>query len=143
MTNSKAPWHHWPVAIAALIFYGLAVLDYVAVKLGIAAYLNFYSAELLQFVRDLPLWLSVLWAVTVWSGLAGAWLLYRRNRWSVLLLFTGFACMTFLTVWWSLFTRPTLMGLAGFTGLYLMAGSSALAFLFYVYGRWERTVKKL
>lgn len=143
MTDSKAPWHHWPVAIATLVFYGLAALEYALVKLGIAAYLNLFSPELVEFIRALPLWLSVVWAVCVWGGLAGAWLLFRRNRWSVLLLFTGFSTMTFLTVWWTFFTRPTLIGLAGLSGVYLMASACAFAFLFYLYARWERTEKKL
>lgn len=143
MITSKAPWHHWPVAIAALVFYVLAALDYVLAKLGIGAYLNLFSAEMVAFLQGLPLWLNIVWAVAVWGGLGGAWLLWRRNRWSVLLLFTGFACMTFLTVWWTLFTRPTLIGLAGFTGLYLMIGSCALAALLYLYSRWERTEHKL
>ncbi|MCA8882782.1 MAG: hypothetical protein KDA50_03405 [Rhodobacteraceae bacterium] len=143
MITTKAPWHHWPVAVAAVGFYLLAALDYVLTKLRIGMYLNQFSPDMVTFVQGLPLWLNVLWAVTVWGGLAGAWLLWKRNRWSVLLLFAGFATMTFLTVWWTLFTRPTLLGLAGFNGLYVMVGSCALAFLFYLYARWERTEHKL
>lgn len=143
MPETRAPWHHWPIAILSLLFYGVGALDYVFTKLKFGFYLQNFTAEQVTYFTELPLWLNVIWAVAVWGGLAGSWLLWRRNRFSVLLLFAGFAALTFLTVWLAVFTRPTLVGVTGFLGLYLMAGTSALSFLIYVYARWERTSKKL
>ncbi|PWR03005.1 hypothetical protein DKT77_08680 [Meridianimarinicoccus roseus] len=141
--TSKAPWHHWPVAVLTLVFYALAALDYALSKLGVSAYLGMFPPDVTVLVTGLSLWVSAIWAIGVWGGLAGAWLLWKRNRWSVLLLFAGAVAMVFLTVWLSLFTRPTIFGAAGFIGFYLMVGSAAIAVLIYIYARWERTEHKL
>ncbi len=139
MTPSHTPWHHWPVAALTALFYALAALDYSLTKLGVQAWLGLFPADLVTLIAALPLWVSAIWAIGVWGGLAGAWLLWKRNRWSVLLLFAGAAGLAFLTVWTSLFTRPTIFGAAGFMGFYVMVGSAAIATLFYMYARWERT----
>jgi len=139
----RAPWHHWPMAVIALAFYGVAALDYTLAKLGVAAYLRLFSPEQQQFVRDMAGWLSAVWAMGAWGGLLGAWLLFNRRRGAVLFLFGAAGVVGFLTIWLSLFTRPTIFGLAGFTGFYVMIGSTAIAVLIYLYARWERSEKAL
>lgn len=139
MTPIRTPWHHWPIAALTLLFYLLAALEYSLTKLGIVAWLGLFPAELAELVAGLSPLVSAIWAVGVWGGLVGAWLLWKRNRWSVLLLFVGAAALVFLTVWTSLFSRPTIFGAVGFLGFYVMAGSAAMAVLIYIYARWERT----
>lgn len=139
----KAPWHHYLIAALALVFYALGALDYSLSKLGVGFYLSQFSEETRIFLRTMPLWLSVIWALGIWGGLWGAWLLWSRNRWSVPLLFVGAAGIGFMTLWLSLFARPTIFGMAGFTGFYLLVGSAAIAVLFYIYGRWERSERML
>ncbi len=139
----KAPWHHYLIAALALLFYALGALDYTLSKLGVGFYLSQFSEESRMFIRTMPLWLSVVWALGVWGGLWGAWLLWSRNRWSVPLLFVGAASIAFMTFWMTLFTRPTIFAMAGFTGFYLLVGSAAIAVLFYVYARWERSERML
>lgn len=141
--DTNAPWHHWPMAIISLLFYAVAALDYTFSQLGFGFYLNNFPVELVDFVRGMPAWLEAIWAVGTWGGLLGAWLLWRRNRWSVLLLFVGAVVFGFMTLWMSLFTRPTIFGMAGFEGFYVMVGSVAIAVLIYIYARWERTERKL
>jgi len=139
MTPTKTPWHHWPIAGLATLFYALAALEYALTKLGIAAWLGLFPAELAELVAGISPLISAIWAIGVWGGLAGAYLLWKRSRWSVLLLLAGAAALAFLTVWTSLFSRPTIFGAAGFVGFYVMAGSTAIAALIYIYARWERT----
>ncbi|MCA8879754.1 MAG: hypothetical protein KDA73_07300 [Rhodobacteraceae bacterium] len=141
--TTKAPWHHWPVAVIALVFYVLAALDYSLAKLGVGLYLAHFSEAARSFINSMPLWLSLVWAVAVWGGLWGAWLLWSRNRFSVPLLFVGAAGTGFMTIWTSIFTRPTIFGMAGFTGFYLLVGSTAIAVLLYLYARWERAERHL
>lgn len=139
----RAPWHHWPMAILTMLFYLLAALDYVLSTLGIGAYTENFPAEFVAFVREMPVWLDVVWAVGVFGGLLGGYLLFRRNRRAVLFLFASVAIFAFLTVWLSLFVSPTIFSLAGLEGFFAMAGSTAIALLFYLYARWERTEHKL
>lgn len=143
MTRSDAPWHHWPIAVLTLLFYAVLAVDFTLSKLGMGAFLKLLPADVSLLIAGLTGWVSVIWAIGVWGGLVGAWLLWKRNRYSVLLLFIGAAGLVFLTVWLSLFSRPTIFGAAGFMGFYLMLGSSAIAVLIYIYARWERTEHKL
>ena len=138
-SDTRAPWHHFPVAILAALFYLAGAVDYLLTKLQFGPWLQNFTAEQVSFFTGFPFWLDLVWAVGVWGGLLGAWLLWKRNRYSVLVLLTAFLCLVFLTLWVTLFTRPTLVGVAGFLGLYVMAGTCALAFVVYLYARWERT----
>ena len=139
----KAPWHHRLIAALALLFYGVGAIDYALSRLGFGFYLSQFSEESRMFLRTMPLWLSVIWALGIWGGLGGAWLLWSRSRWSVPLLFVGAAGIAFMTVWMTLFTRPTIFAMAGVAGFYFMVGSSAIAVLFYLYARWERSERML
>ena len=143
VTTEKAPWHHWPVAVVALAFYAIGAVDYTFSKLGFGFYLSRFPEPQQEFILSMSTWLSAVWAVGVWGGLWGAWLHLTRNRFSVPLLFLGAAALVFMTVWLSLFTRPTIFGMAGFAGFYTMLGSAAIATLIYLYARWERSERKL
>lgn len=137
--ETRAPWHHYPIAICAAALYLLGAIDYLMTKLRFGFWIDRFTAEQVAYFAELPFWLDVIWAVSVFGGLFGAYLLWNRNRFSVLFLFLGFAAMVFLTVWLTVVHRPTLFGVTGFIGVYFMAGTSALAFLIYTYARWERT----
>ncbi|OSP56246.1 hypothetical protein [Pseudoruegeria sp. SK021] len=143
MPDTRAPWHHWPIAILTLAFYLIGALDFTFTYFRLGFYTDNFSPEQVSYIRGLPSWVNGVWAAGVWGGLLGGWLLFQRNRFSVLLLFLGFCVMAFLTVWLSLFARPSLVGIAGWLGLYVMVGTTAVALLFYIYARWERSVNKL
>jgi hypothetical protein len=143
MAEKRTPWHHWPIALFSLLFYAAGTVDFTLTKLRLEFYVKRFTTEQFDYFTMLPDWITALWALAAWGGLIGAWLLWRRNRFSVLLLFLAFAALMFLTIWLTLFTRPTLVGVGGFVSLYLLAGSCALAFLIYVYARWERTERWL
>ena len=143
MSSTKAPWHHWPVAVIALVFYALVAVDYTLSTLGVAAYLSLGPDGAAVMFSTLAPWLTGIWAVGVWGGLAGAWLLWKRNRWSVLLLMAAALALIFMTIWLSLFARPTVFGAIGFLGFYVLLGSSAIALLIYMYARRERSARML
>lgn len=141
--DTTPPWHHWPVAIAGLVFYAVAALDYVLTKLRIGAYLRNFPEEFNTSVQVLPFWLTVVWAIVAWGGLLGAWLHFQRNRYAVMLLFAGALGLGILTVWLSLFIRPTIFATSGVTGFYALIGATGMATLLYLYARWERSERKL
>jgi len=47
-------------------------------------YLGKMPADTVAYLSALPKWLTAMWAIGVWGGLAGALLLLARSRYSVL-----------------------------------------------------------
>lgn len=142
MSDHKTPWHHGLVAALALIFYGLATLKFFVLWFGLGGFLGL-GDEVLALIRAMPRWLNWIWAICVMGGLGGAWLLYSRHRVAPLFLFVAFACFCLVGVWVTFFTRPSLLGIYGFQGLYMLIGTGAISVLFWIYARWERSEKML
>lgn len=143
MTEREMPWHHGLVSVLALIFYGLGAVQYVLVRIEAGFFTGSMNPEALALMQGLPTWLNVVWAICVWGGLVGAWLLRSGGRLAPALLFVAVVCFAILVVWTSLFTTPTVLGLYGFSGLYSLIGTGAIAALFWLYARWERSEKLL
>ncbi|MCR9086612.1 MAG: hypothetical protein NXH97_07715 [Rhodobacteraceae bacterium] len=142
MSEHKTPWHHGLVAILALVFYGLATLKFFVLWFGFGGVVGL-GEETLTLLRSMARWLNWVWALCVFSGLLGAWMLYTRNRLAPLFMFVAFALFCLVGLWVTLFTRPSLLGIYGFQGLYMLIGTGAIAALFWFYARWERSEKML
>lgn len=142
MNQQTTPWHHGIVAALALIFYALATLKFFVLWFGFGGLVGL-GDEVLTLVRSMARWLNWLWALCVLSGLAGAWLLYTHNRIAPLFLFIAFACFCIVGVWVTFFTRPSLLGIFRFQGLFMLIIPGAISFLFWVYARWERSEEML
>lgn len=139
MNEERVPWHHNIVAVLALIFYAIAVLTHMLFWLGLGAVLNLLNPDFLTLLRGLPGWLELFWTLSAWAGLIGAWLLYIRNHLAPALLFVAFVAFCVIGFWATFFTSPSLLGIFGLVGLYLLLGTGAISMLFYLYSRWERT----
>ncbi|MGB0660158.1 MAG: hypothetical protein ACPGNV_08245 [Mangrovicoccus sp.] len=139
MSYPTKPWHHGVVTVLAVIFYGLAVLDFALTSLNFQAYIDYASPELLAIAQGFPAFINLIWIVTVFGGALGCYLLWTQSKHAVLLLFIGFVGMGVLTLWMTIFSRPSLIGAAGLSGLYTMLGTCALGFLIYLYARYLRT----
>ena len=137
--QAKPPVYHGTVSILSIIFYAFCAIDYLVVKLMPGLIDSMVGPELMVYVGGLPNWLNIVWAVAVWSGLLGAWLLFRLNRLSVLILFAAFACLAFLTAWITFLHIPTLIASFGLTGILVMGGATGASFLIYAYARKARS----
>jgi len=142
-TKISVPWHHWPLALLAIVFYAAGAVDFTLSYLNVRFYTSGFSEAQLTLFTTMAPWLVLLWALGTWGGLAGAWLFWKRVRLSVLLLFVAFAALVALTIWLTFVNTPSLIGTIGFLGVWFMAGTCAIAFLFYTYARRERTEKRL
>ena len=84
--TNATPWHLWLVGVIATLFNILGAYDYVKTKTGDEQYLK-EVAELTQeqidFVANLPVWTTSLWAVGVWGGLLGGFFLLLKKSISV------------------------------------------------------------
>lgn len=86
MTNVKTPWHLWVVGILALLFTAFGGYDYVMSQLGDRAYMEQAVGSMgidvdvaLEYFSNFPFWMDAVWAIGVWSGVAGAVLLLMRS----------------------------------------------------------------
>lgn len=68
----KKPWHLWVVGIVGVLWGAMGCYDYLMTQTGNEEYLKQFSAEQIAFFESFPVWISALWAVAVWGGLAGA-----------------------------------------------------------------------
>lgn len=89
MSDTKLPWHFWAVGILALVWNGFGATDYTMTQLESRGWFAFMGMDeattdvALAFIEAQPAWMSALWALGVWGGLAGALLLLARNRLAV------------------------------------------------------------
>lgn len=84
------PWHLWVVGILALLWNGYGCFDYLMTTMRgeeylreAAAGMNWDAAQTDAFVAyyaSMPGWMTAVWAVGVWGGLAGALLLLLRMK---------------------------------------------------------------
>lgn len=89
MSDTKSPWHLWVVGLVALVWNGFGATDYTMTQLRSRGWFEFMGMDeattdvALAFIDAQPAWLSALWAIGVWGGLAGALLLLARKRLAV------------------------------------------------------------
>jgi hypothetical protein len=80
----RAPAHLWIVGVLALLWNAFGCFDYLMTVTANQTYLVKMPADTVAYMNALPKWLTAMWAIGVWGGLAGALLLLARSRYSVL-----------------------------------------------------------
>ncbi|HVF95062.1 MAG TPA: hypothetical protein VM900_12180 [Sphingomonas sp.] len=79
---AKAPWHLWLVGIAATLFNAIGVFDFVMTMARGSAYMA--SAGMtpaqIEHYRDMPGWMTIVWAIGVFAAFAASILLLLRRR---------------------------------------------------------------
>ena len=78
-TDTKAPWHLWVVGGLSLLWNGFGCFDFTMTATQNAAYLQSYPQEMLDYWKNMPLWVWGLWAIGVFGGLAGSVALLLRK----------------------------------------------------------------
>ncbi len=82
-SRSKTPIHLWVVGVLALLWYLMAVFDYLATQMRWEFYMGEFTPEQLDYFYGFPSWMVAAWAFAVWAGLAGAIGLLLRRSWAV------------------------------------------------------------
>lgn len=88
--SGGTPWHLWLVGILALLWNGYGCYDYLMTKMQGETYLRTAAESMgwdaaqsdafVAYYNSMPAWMSAVWAIGVWGGLAGALLLLLRNK---------------------------------------------------------------
>lgn len=85
VSDRPTPWHHWIVALLAIIWNGFGAMDYTMTQLKGEAWLrqmNMTDAQIAYF-HTMPSWAHAVWAIGVWGGVLGGVLLLLRSRHAV------------------------------------------------------------
>ena len=93
--TGRTPIHLWIVGGIALLWNAFGAFDYFMTRTQGAEYINQMmpgvdGARYMAYVDAFPIWVSIVWAIGVWGGLAGAILLLMRHRWAVPALLISF-----------------------------------------------------
>ena len=85
ITGEKTPWHLWAVGVFGVLWSGFGCFDYVMTTTRGADYMRAagMSDAQIEHLLAAPAWLTAVWAVGVWGGLAGAVLLLLRSKLAV------------------------------------------------------------
>ena len=78
----KTPWHLWLVGVLAVLFNGIGVFDFVMSMAQGASYMaaaGMTPAQIAHY-EEMPIWMTVVWAIGVWGAILGSVLLLLRNR---------------------------------------------------------------
>lgn len=81
--SARTPVHLWIVGVLATLWNGYACYEYLMTNLRDKAFLANIPADQIAYMDSLPAWLTAMWAIGVWGGLAGALLLLIRSRYAV------------------------------------------------------------
>ena len=82
-SNISAPWHLWVLGGLLLLWNGFAAFDYVMTVIRYEPYLAGHPKEVLDYFFNAPLWMYIIWGVSMIGGLIGTILLLMRRRLAV------------------------------------------------------------
>ena len=77
---SPAPKHLWVVGILAVLWNCVGAANYVLTQFRVEAVMSQYTPEQLDYYYGFPAWAIAFWALAVWGGLLGSFLLLMRKR---------------------------------------------------------------
>lgn len=130
----KTPVWFWIVAIAALLWNLMGVVDYVMTQYQVESYMASFTPEQRAYFDGFASWYVALWALTVFSATGGCIGLLLRKRWAEPVF--GFSLILYVigSIYAYGFTQAYAM-----TGLFgavfsLVIGLSLLALLWFA--RW-------
>ncbi len=127
---SRAPVHLWVVGLLGLVWNGFGAFDYVMSKTRGAAYyrdLGMTDAQI-AYMDSFPAWMTMVWAIGVWSAVAGTLLLLARSRQAATLFVISLAAYALSLVYSFLLSDgAAVMGDMAFMQWVVLAGCIAFA----------------
>jgi hypothetical protein len=137
---SRTPWHLWAVGVVAVLWNAFGCYDYVMTMTGGEEYLRSYgmTEEQIAYYAAMPTWLTGLWAIGVWGGLAGSLLLLLRSKWALHAFVASLAGFLVSLIYTYALTNG--MEIAGTQGLImnLVIGAACAFFVWYAWTMTKR-----
>jgi hypothetical protein len=75
----KTPKHLWIVGILYLLWSAMGVMDFIMTHTNNQAWLKDFPEELIAFYQGFPIWVDVIWGISISGGLLGALLVLMRK----------------------------------------------------------------
>ncbi len=129
------PWHVRLVALVACLVTLAAAADYILTQYRVDAWLAMFSAAQVRFVKGIPDGLELAWAIAVWAGLIGAFLLLGNRRYAAMMLAISALAAVVTTVWLLWFEPVTMLDAFGTPGAVMLIVWAALMVAFWLYAR--------
>lgn len=78
----KAPWHLWLIGVIAVLFNSIGVFDFVMAMTQGEKYMASagMTPDQIAHYRDMPAWMTAVWAIGVWSAFLASILLLLRRK---------------------------------------------------------------
>ncbi|WP_425075433.1 hypothetical protein [Psychroserpens sp. S379A] len=80
LPNTKPPVWFWIIAVIALIWNAMGVMQYLAQAYMTDDFKSQYTAEQLEMINNTPAWATAAFAIAVFAGLLGSLLLILKRR---------------------------------------------------------------
>jgi len=110
----RTPVHLWIVGVLSLLWNAVGAFDYLATKLELESYMGAFTPEQLDYFYAFPVWMTVFWALAVWSAVAGSIGLLLRKRWTVCAFGISVVSMVMTTIYnFGLSNGAEIMGSTG------------------------------
>ncbi len=129
------PWHFWPVALLALLWYLVALADYVLTQYALPPYTALFTAEQVAYFTSLPAHVDGAWGLSVVAGLLGAVAMIFDWRQSAVMLAVSAFAMGYLTLWLTVLASPPMRSVTGALGDQVMIGATVVGIALWVYAR--------
>lgn len=82
----RTPWHLWAVGIVAVLWNGMAAVDFTATATQYEPYMESVAQAVKDHIYALPTWTFAVWGIATWAGLIGSLLLLLHRGAAVSLL---------------------------------------------------------
>lgn len=97
-SEAKVPWHLTLVAVLGVLWNAGGAFDYYMTQSRDPDYMAQFTEAQLEFFYGMPTLVVACWAIAVWGGVVGCFLLLLRRKIATPVLFVSWACMTFTAV---------------------------------------------
>jgi len=112
----KTPRSLYFIGILAILWNAIGAFDYVMTEIRNPWYMSSFTSEQLAYFETFPMWATATWALGVWGGLLGSFLLLRRLRLTVVAFSISLFSATLTFIYNFVLTD----------GLHIMGGTTAL-----------------
>ena len=79
-TTPGRPWHLWLIGIIGGLWSSIGVLSFMLTQMNVEAVMSRFPPQQREYFESFPLWVVAFWAIGVFGGVIGCFLLLLKNR---------------------------------------------------------------
>ena len=74
------PWHLWVIGIAGGLWSSMGVISFMLTRMHVEAVMSRFPPQQRAYFESFPMWAVAFWAIGVFGGVIGCFLLLLKNR---------------------------------------------------------------